>query len=67
MKEDLVDYDGKTPLFKGRTADNKIVPLNAVEYAYLQARRSDMVDQFFPAGPQPLARMVYGKRAASTL
>jgi hypothetical protein len=33
MKEGLVDYDGRTPLFKGRTAHNKPVPLNSVEYS----------------------------------
>lgn len=66
MKEDLVDYDGKTRLFKGRTAHNHSVPLSAVEYGYYQASL-DMVDRFFPPTAQPLARMVYGKRAASSL
>ncbi|MGC4939307.1 helicase-related protein [Kribbella sp. DT2] len=66
MKEDLVDYDGQTRLFKGRTAHNHSVPLSQVEYGYYQAAL-DMVDQYFPPTAQPLARMVYGKRAASSL
>lgn len=66
MKEDLVDYDGKTRLFKGRTAHNHNVALSPIEYGYYQAAL-DMVDQFFPPTAQPLARMVYGKRAASSL
>ncbi|HEY0691752.1 MAG TPA: helicase-related protein [Kribbella sp.] len=66
MKEDLVDYDGKTRLFKGRTARNHSVPLSQAEYGFYQAA-IDMVDQYFPLAAQPLARMVYGKRAASSL
>ncbi len=66
MKEDLVDYDGKTRLFKGRTAHNHNVALSQAEFGYYQAAL-DMVEQFFPPGAQPLARMVYGKRAASSL
>lgn len=66
MKEDLVDYDGVTRLFKGRRAANFRIPLGSKEYLiYTQAL--DMVGKFFPATAQPLARMVYGKRAASTL
>ncbi|MER7362665.1 helicase-related protein [Nonomuraea wenchangensis] len=66
MKEDLVDYDGRTRLFKGRTARNHNVPLSQTEYSYYQAAL-DMVDRFFPPTAQRLARMVYGKRAASSL
>lgn len=66
MKEDLVDYDGKTRLFKARNAKNFGIPLSALEFGYYKAAL-EMVDQFFPATAQPLARMVYGKRAASTL
>lgn len=66
MKEDLVDYDGKTRLFKGRAAHNHNIPLSATEYGYYQAA-VDMVDRYFPPIAQPLARMVYGKRAASSL
>ena len=66
MKEDLVNYDGVTRLFRGRTARNHSVPLSGREYAvYTQAL--DMVDRFFPVTAQPLARMVYGKRAASSM
>lgn len=66
MKEDLVDYDGVTKLFKGRTAHNEPVSLNAVEYPYYQ-EALDLVDEYFPTTAAPLAKMVYGKRAASTL
>jgi superfamily II DNA or RNA helicase len=66
MKEDLVDYDGKTRLFHGRTAYNKLVPLNSVEHSYYQEALK-LVDDYFPVNAAPLARMVYGKRAASSL
>lgn len=66
MKEGLVDYDGVTPLFKGRRATNYRVPLNAVELAVYE-RALSLVDDFFPKQAQQLARMVYGKRAASSL
>jgi superfamily II DNA or RNA helicase len=66
MKEDLVDYDGVTALFKGRHATNHGVPLGLDEYAIYQAAL-DLVDAYFQPGAQPLARMVYGKRAASSL
>ncbi|MDP9439988.1 MAG: DEAD/DEAH box helicase, partial [Actinomycetota bacterium] len=66
MKEDLVDYDGKTRLFKDRTARNFRVPLSTLEFGYYQAAL-EMVDRFFPTAARPLARMVYGKRAASSL
>jgi superfamily II DNA or RNA helicase len=66
MKEDLVDYDGRTRLFKGRTARNHSVPLSQIEYGYYRAAL-EMVDRFFSPAAQPLARMVYGKRAASSL
>jgi hypothetical protein len=66
MKEDLVDYDGVTKLFKERHAANHRVPLNAVEHdIYEQAL--GLVDHFFAPSARPLARMVYGKRAASSL
>lgn len=66
MKEDLVDYDGTTKLFKGRHASNLRVPLTLEELtAYNEALA--MVDQFFPPAAQALARMVYGKRTASCL
>jgi len=66
MKEELVDYDGVTPLFKGRSASNVAVPLNATEAAFYQ-QALELVDSYFPAGSAALARMVYGKRAASSL
>jgi superfamily II DNA or RNA helicase len=66
MKEELVDYDGVTPLFKGRTASNIAVPLNATEAAFYQ-QALELVDSYFPANSAALARMVYGKRAASSL
>lgn len=66
MKEDLVDYDGVTRLFKGRTAQNFRIPLSLKEVAIYQ-QSLDLVDRFFPPAAQPLARMVYGKRAASSL
>ncbi|MEZ5116077.1 MAG: helicase-related protein [Candidatus Nanopelagicales bacterium] len=66
MKESLVDYDGATRLFKGRRAHNLDIPLSSVEGVIYQ-QALDMVDEFFPPSAQPLARMVYGKRAASSL
>lgn len=66
MKEELVDYDGVTPLFKGRRASNIAVPLNAAEAAFYQ-QALELVDSYFPANSAALARMVYGKRAASSL
>lgn len=66
MKEDLFDYDQVTPLFKGRRARNISVALNATEAAYYQ-QALELVDRYFPAGAVPLAKMVYGKRAASSL
>ena len=66
MKEDLVDFDGVTKLFKGRRATNETVPLNPTE-ADFYAQALDLVDRFFPANAVPLGRMVYGKRAASSL
>ncbi len=66
MKEDLFDYDGRTRLFRGRTAHNEIVPLNLVEHGYY-TEALDLVDTYFPTIAAPLARMVYGKRTASSL
>ena len=66
MKESLVHNDGVTPLLKGRTATNIAVPLSAVE-SEVYERALTMVDRFFPQQAHALARMVYGKRAASTL
>jgi superfamily II DNA or RNA helicase len=66
MKEELLDYDGATPLFKGRNASNIAVPLNAAEAAFYQ-QALELVDTYFPPTSAALARMVYGKRAASSL
>ena len=66
MKEDLVDFDGVTKLFKGRHAENHSVPLTAIE-ADFYAEALDLVDRYFPPIAVPLGRMVYGKRAASSM
>jgi superfamily II DNA or RNA helicase len=66
MKEDLRDYDDVTPLFKGRRAHNIPVSLNSTEAAYYR-QALDLVDRYFQPGAVPLAKMVYGKRAASSL
>ena len=61
MKEDLVDYDGVTRLFKGRTAKNFRTPLSLSEITIYQ-QALGLVDSFFQPVAQPLARMVYGTR-----
>jgi superfamily II DNA or RNA helicase len=66
MKEDLRDYDGMTPLFKGRRAHNETIGLNVNEAVYYHEALA-LVDRYFPSTAVPLARMVYGKRAASSL
>lgn len=66
MKEDLVDYDGVTRLFKGRRATNHRVPLDSAESGIYEEALS-LVDRFFAPQARPLARIVYGKRAASSL
>jgi len=66
IKEELVDRDGATPLFKGREAFNVKVPLGPVESTFYRDAL-DLVDRYFPPSAVPLGRMVYGKRAASSL
>lgn len=66
MKEELVDYDGATKLFEAREARNVAVPLNAEERGFYN-ESLDLVDTYFPASATTLAKMVYGKRAASSL
>ena len=66
MKEDLVDFDGVTRLFKGRHAENHPVPLSPIEAGFY-ADALDLVGRYFPPVAVPLGRMVYGKRAASSL
>jgi superfamily II DNA or RNA helicase len=66
MKEELVDYDGTTRLFLERVAHNIVVPLGVDERTfYDDALR--LVDEFFPPNAVGLAKMVYGKRGASSL
>ena len=65
MKEDLVDYDGKTRLFKGRTATQpQRRRCRQLEYGYYKAAL-DMVDQFFPPAAQPLG--AHGLRQAGRI
>ena len=66
MKEELVDYDGATKLFEAREARNVAVPLNAEERGFYN-EALDLVDAYFPPSATTLAKMVYGKRAASSL
>ena len=66
MKEEIVDLDGVAKLFKPREARNIPVPLNTTERAFYD-EALDMVDRFFPPIAVTLARMVYGKRASSSL
>lgn len=66
MKEELVDYDGRTPLFKPRHARNVNVALNVDEQTFYN-EALDLVAQFFPRTAVGLGQMVYGKRAASSL
>ncbi|MGH1525957.1 helicase-related protein [Leifsonia sp. L25] len=66
MKEDLFDRDNVTPLFRGRHATNVRVQLSSAEDSVYR-RALELVDDYFPISARPLARMVYGKRAASTL
>lgn len=66
MKEELVDYDGTTKLFLPREARNLSISLNADERGfYIEAL--DLVENYFPPTAVTLAKMVYGKRAASSL
>lgn len=66
IKEELVNRDGVTPLFKGREAFNVKVTLGPVEAEFYR-EALDLVERYFPANAVPLGRMVYGKRAASSL
>ncbi len=66
MKESLVDYDQKRKLFKPREAKNVKVPMNGVEQDFHNQALA-LVDEFFPLDARQLARIVYGKRAASSL
>ncbi|WP_419943947.1 helicase-related protein [Candidatus Poriferisodalis sp.] len=66
MKEDLVDYDSNTRLFREREAFNLKVRLNATERHFYDASQ-DIANTYFPMRGRQLAAMVYGKRAASSL
>jgi superfamily II DNA/RNA helicase len=55
-----------TRLFKGRHAENQPIPLSLVE-AEFYYEALDLVDRYFPVIAVPLGRMIYGKRAASSL
>ena len=66
MKEELLDYDGTTRLFREREAQNVPVPLNSTEqHFYDEALR--LADTYFHPRGRSLAAMVYGKRAASSM
>lgn len=65
MKEELRDHNDEL-LFKPRTAYNQNVALSATEYPFYQQALS-LVDDYFPSEARTLGRMVYGKRAASSL
>jgi superfamily II DNA or RNA helicase len=66
MKEELFDYDGQTRLFNERHAENVRSPLSSVEVPFYQ-RALELVDEYFPDNAKTLGRIVYGKRAASSL
>ena len=66
MKEGLLNVDGRTRLFKKRTAHNIPVPLSLAEKVIYDEALA-LVDEYFPANAVGLGRMVYGKRAASSL
>ncbi|MYC41938.1 MAG: DUF3883 domain-containing protein [Acidimicrobiaceae bacterium] len=66
MKEQLVDYDSRTRLFREREAFNLKVRLNATERQFYEASQH-IANTYFPVRGRQLAAMVYGKRAASSL
>ena len=66
MKEELVDYDTESLLFKEREAVNVKVRMNPTEQRFYD-RALELVATYFPAKGRQLAAMVYGKRAASSL
>ena len=66
MKEELVDYDSHSLLFKAREAQNIKVPMNSVEQRFYDWAQ-ELVAEYFPQRGRALAAIVYGKRAASSL
>ena len=66
MKEELVDYDTESLLFKEREAVNVKVQMNPTEQRFYD-KALELVLTYFPVKGRALAAMVYGKRAASSL
>ena len=66
MKEELVDYDSESLLFKEREAVNVKVRMNPTEQRF-HDRALELVLTYLPVKGRALAAMVYGKRAASSL
>ena len=66
MKEELVDYDSQSLLFKEREAQNIKVPMNSEEQRFYDGAQ-ELVANYFHVRGRALAAMVYGKRAASSL
>ena len=66
MKEELVDYDAESLLFREREAVNVKVRMNPTEQRFYD-RALELVETYFPVRGRALAAMVYGKRAASSL
>ena len=66
MKEQLVDYDTESLLFKEREAANVKVQMNPTEQRFYD-RALELVEAYFPVRGRGLAAMVYGKRAASSM
>ena len=66
MKEELVDYDTESLLFREREAVNVKVQMNPTEQRFYD-RALELVLTYFPVKGRALAAMVYGKRAASSL
>lgn len=66
MKEQLLDYDSRTRLFREREAFNLKVRLNSTERLFYSASQN-IAETYFPVRGRQLAAMVYGKRAASSL
>ena len=66
MKEELVDYDSRSLLFKEREAVNVKVPMTSEEQRFYD-RAQELVNEYFHVRGRALAAMVYGKRTASSL
>ncbi len=66
MKEQLVDFDTESRLFREREAVNVKVRMNPTEQRF-HDQALDLVTTYFDMKGRQLAAMVYGKRAASSL